>query len=929
MRLVKVYGRGGRGLGAGGARRHRNPLRDNIQGITKPAIRRLARRGGVKRISGLIYEETRGVLKVFLENVIRDAVTYTEHARRKTVTAMDVVYALQRQGRTLYGFGGPHGPPPVPTKRRRPPRIDTSFPPAAPFVDIARQIHVDHDNDNGGGPATIVLTYEQARRMFDAPNDPSLDTDDNRILDFVQRDPCQIANSLMKIYAGYLVRNHARIQARPTESERREEFFDILGTAIYNNNVRTPSAAHVEFSTLMTSQNVHGRIGPPARINVDFRVENETYVIGRMIGKGAYGIVHHLLTPFAGVSFAQNINSSVNAAQNVAMSDAQKLGRGMWIQEMTFNVFPYKTITVMVHGVARPTEQVEVKLGPGVDFASVTPGSSMPWRFLQRLSATQVRIQRMEPAANAALAAPANAAPPTDAEIAQAFALHAVEWVDPEETTLRGTSATDVDALGAFLDRMGVEQLTLLMPDRRYVYKRSEDAARVLNCTQQRDIAAYNMRKRRTLTCISREQAHGAAQPVLGARYTVQSTAIELIPGVIDLTNLNLTRADGPAGNVAYQRLRLLDTTTPRVLKNFYDYERSTDEKRRSRCAEMYVETLVQSTLFCALRGTDRRIQNKTPFSTPTREKVAKPTFLTKLNPRSAVERRLCETYPPPAPGKPPDYYLYQGPAFAMDGAGQMVRDVLRERSTSTDEREREFKFFFWRALKLIYRLQSRMRFVHGDLHCGNILYDGRSFLPAPPSPPQPSPTLTLIDCGYTYCRLPEVAADGNLRTNVPEYTGTVIRVSNKSVPRFVPSFDPIKMLLVEWLTSLGARPHPRYHTYVAGKVRDFMNRLPRDTRNVMAMGVYGHPSRYPASIQAWTAPPHGRDLTPAEIVSIGGGQSWYNSILLFRPGTDESTCTQEKLDPDHRFTCARLLNELTRELYPTANFREVAAIPL
>ncbi|KYB24697.1 Histone H4-like protein [Tribolium castaneum] len=76
------------------------------KGITKPAIRRLARRGGVKRISGLIYEETRGVLKVFLENVIRDAVTYTEHAKRKTVTAMDVVYALKRQGRTLYGFGG-------------------------------------------------------------------------------------------------------------------------------------------------------------------------------------------------------------------------------------------------------------------------------------------------------------------------------------------------------------------------------------------------------------------------------------------------------------------------------------------------------------------------------------------------------------------------------------------------------------------------------------------------------------------------------------------------------------------------------------------------------------------------------------------------------------------------------------------------------
>ena len=98
-------GKGGRGYGKGGAKRHRRVLRDNIQGITKPAIRRLARRGGVKRLGGLIYDEVRGVLKVFLENTIRDTVTYTEHARRKTVVAMDVMYALKRQGRPLYGFG--------------------------------------------------------------------------------------------------------------------------------------------------------------------------------------------------------------------------------------------------------------------------------------------------------------------------------------------------------------------------------------------------------------------------------------------------------------------------------------------------------------------------------------------------------------------------------------------------------------------------------------------------------------------------------------------------------------------------------------------------------------------------------------------------------------------------------------------------------
>ena len=74
---------------------------DHVQGITKPAIRRLARRAGVKRISGLVYQETREILRVFLETVIQDAVMYSEHAKRKTVTALDVVYALKRQGRTL------------------------------------------------------------------------------------------------------------------------------------------------------------------------------------------------------------------------------------------------------------------------------------------------------------------------------------------------------------------------------------------------------------------------------------------------------------------------------------------------------------------------------------------------------------------------------------------------------------------------------------------------------------------------------------------------------------------------------------------------------------------------------------------------------------------------------------------------------------
>jgi histone H4 len=84
-------GKGGKGLGKGGEKKHRNVLKDNTQEITKPAIRRLARRGGVKRISGLIYEETRGTFPVFMKTFISDAVTYTEYLRRKTLSAIDPI----------------------------------------------------------------------------------------------------------------------------------------------------------------------------------------------------------------------------------------------------------------------------------------------------------------------------------------------------------------------------------------------------------------------------------------------------------------------------------------------------------------------------------------------------------------------------------------------------------------------------------------------------------------------------------------------------------------------------------------------------------------------------------------------------------------------------------------------------------------------
>jgi histone H3/H4 len=99
-------GRASKGLGRSGAKRRHKTLSDYKPGITNRAIRRLARQGGVKRISDSIYKETQSCLKVWLQMIILNTVYYTERARRMTVTALDVVDGLKRHGYTLDGFGG-------------------------------------------------------------------------------------------------------------------------------------------------------------------------------------------------------------------------------------------------------------------------------------------------------------------------------------------------------------------------------------------------------------------------------------------------------------------------------------------------------------------------------------------------------------------------------------------------------------------------------------------------------------------------------------------------------------------------------------------------------------------------------------------------------------------------------------------------------
>jgi len=59
-------------LTLGGKRRRPDPIV-----ITKPAIRRLARRGGVKRINALVYQQAREIVREFLSETLGDALTYT------------------------------------------------------------------------------------------------------------------------------------------------------------------------------------------------------------------------------------------------------------------------------------------------------------------------------------------------------------------------------------------------------------------------------------------------------------------------------------------------------------------------------------------------------------------------------------------------------------------------------------------------------------------------------------------------------------------------------------------------------------------------------------------------------------------------------------------------------------------------------------
>jgi histone H4 len=90
--------------GAESGKRVKKVVSANSAAVSQGSIRRLARRAGVKRISTPVYADIRSVLHTFVETTVKHATALTEYQKKKTVSASDIINALRKQGKALYGY---------------------------------------------------------------------------------------------------------------------------------------------------------------------------------------------------------------------------------------------------------------------------------------------------------------------------------------------------------------------------------------------------------------------------------------------------------------------------------------------------------------------------------------------------------------------------------------------------------------------------------------------------------------------------------------------------------------------------------------------------------------------------------------------------------------------------------------------------------
>lgn len=104
-------------LSKGGTAKHKKYIRDT-EVSSNPGIVRLTKQGGSVKVTKLVVEELKDIMKNRIAaSIVKNAVTYMEHARRKTISLKDIVLAYEVEfGMKYYGEHPPSIACPKPKK---------------------------------------------------------------------------------------------------------------------------------------------------------------------------------------------------------------------------------------------------------------------------------------------------------------------------------------------------------------------------------------------------------------------------------------------------------------------------------------------------------------------------------------------------------------------------------------------------------------------------------------------------------------------------------------------------------------------------------------------------------------------------------------------------------------------------------------------
>jgi histone H3/H4 len=88
-----------------GTKRHQQAAKKGRVGMTNGVVRRIALRSGVKRLGSSVYRPCKAELQHFLDQAVPRSAAFATHAKRHTLTSVDVVKALHSMGVFMVGYG--------------------------------------------------------------------------------------------------------------------------------------------------------------------------------------------------------------------------------------------------------------------------------------------------------------------------------------------------------------------------------------------------------------------------------------------------------------------------------------------------------------------------------------------------------------------------------------------------------------------------------------------------------------------------------------------------------------------------------------------------------------------------------------------------------------------------------------------------------